>query len=118
MVYTLYHEACSPDPTLRKYHSYGHLHAALKQHNRNNSSPTHWAFCSVTAAAGTANGNDQAEPYRMFDGYDDNGVDEDGVMTLEVGHERGAVQNTEGTADHSKIRLFFHLTNSSGRVNS
>ena len=38
--------------------------------------------CHMT---GTKNSKDQAEPYRMFDGLDgDDGVDEDGVMTLEV----------------------------------
>lgn len=33
---------------------------------------------------GSANSADPAENYRMFDGIDDAGVDEDGVMTLEV----------------------------------
>jgi len=41
--------------------------------------------CHTTdGAAGTENNKDPAEPYRMFDGYDDDGVGEDGVMTLEV----------------------------------
>lgn len=41
----------------------------------------------VTTATGTANELDQAEPYRMFDGLGgagDNGVDSEGVMTLDV----------------------------------
>lgn len=33
---------------------------------------------------GSENDADPAENYRMFDGIDDDGVDADGVMTLEV----------------------------------
>ncbi len=41
--------------------------------------------------AGTDNNKDPAEPYRLYDGFGDDGVDEEGVMTLEVGRERGAI---------------------------
>jgi len=44
--------------------------------------------CCCTAA-GTDNNKDPAEPYRLHDGYDDQGLGEDGVMTLEVGRGPG-----------------------------
>jgi len=37
----------------------------------------------------------------MFDGYGDDGVQEDGVMTLEVGRGTDAIDGTEATQRYS-----------------
>ncbi|CAM9784272.1 unnamed protein product [Pylaiella littoralis] len=40
-------------------------------------------FGTADGPSGSSNDADPAEPYRMFDGIDDDGVDAEGVMTLE-----------------------------------